>query len=201
MLAKPRFHYAILVKFLLVLVLQCQLYSSLAQSKYEKETRLKENEVPLNAMKFVDSLGFSKKVKWYKEQGFDRTSVEAKVKKDGQKYSIEFSTDGTFEDVEIVHKLDELPLDTRTSLLNFLEEKYGKFSIEKIQVQYSGNQSKVLHFLIHDASKKEIDVHFEVVISAKVDGAFEMYEYLFSESGDFVNRSKIVLKSTDNIVY
>ncbi|MEZ4934623.1 MAG: hypothetical protein R2788_21160 [Saprospiraceae bacterium] len=79
-----------------------------AQVKYEKESRLKEKDVPSIALDFIDSLAVKKKVRWYLEEGFNRTSVEAKFKMDNRKYSIEFDTIGNLEDIEIQVKWDGL---------------------------------------------------------------------------------------------
>ena len=65
-----------------------------AQNKYEKEVRVSESEVPPNARNFVDMLNLGSKIKWYKEFGMDNISFEAKTKKDGTSYSIEFSGEG-----------------------------------------------------------------------------------------------------------
>lgn len=48
----------------------------LAQEKFEKESRIKQRDVPLKASSFMDSLKLNTKIKWYKEDWcFTRTPV------------------------------------------------------------------------------------------------------------------------------
>ncbi|SRX75489.1 hypothetical protein [Aequorivita antarctica] len=61
--------------------------SSFAQKKFEKENCLKQNDVPLNPLNFIDSLSFNDKVKWYLEEGLEKKSIEAKFKRNGKNTS------------------------------------------------------------------------------------------------------------------
>jgi hypothetical protein len=188
-------------KFLIIIIFSSLTVSGFAQPKYEKEIRIKETDVPDFARSFVDSLNFNKKVKWYKEFGFDKTSFEAKSKTKGKRYSIEFSQDGLFEDLEIEIQDDEIPPDTFSRITAHLSSTHKKFSIDKIQIQYSGNRNLVLAFFRNEGPLDGIDIHYEIMIATKTDGVYVLYEDLFSENGDFVRSSEVILKSTDNIEY
>jgi hypothetical protein len=59
-----------------------------AQQKYEKESRLKEKDIPIKAHHFIDFLVAGNRIRWYLEEGLERTSIEAKFKLNNQKYSI-----------------------------------------------------------------------------------------------------------------
>lgn len=172
-----------------------------SQYKYEKETRIKEADVPKNALSFVESLNFNTKIKWYEETGYDRISFEAKTKYNGKLYSIEFSEEGTFEDVEIVIEPDEIPSSVFTLINNYLHSKYNKLSIQKIQIQYKGDRDEMIHFLNTEESNEHIETNYELVISAKIEGSFVLFEYLFSGNGEFINRQQIILKRFENIQY
>lgn len=59
-----------------------------AQQKYEKESRLKEKNIPLKARDFIGSLSVTGSIRWYLEEGLDRKSIEAKFKLNGQSADI-----------------------------------------------------------------------------------------------------------------
>ncbi|NJM16804.1 MAG: hypothetical protein HC896_16820 [Bacteroidales bacterium] len=171
-----------------------------SQLKFEQEFRIQATEVPENAVNFVDSMPLESKTRWYKEAGYNKTSYEAKAKYKRQRMSIEFSENGSFEDIEIEIKHREIPLNTYKKIAVFFSATHDRYSIEKVQVQYSGNPPSVLnHFL----SKRPSDIvqRYEIVLSAKIDGSYVLLEYLFDESGEFLQKSEVILKMTDNIVY
>ncbi len=172
-----------------------------SQYKYEREVRISETDVPESARSFVDSMNLDSKVRWYKEFGYNRTSFEAKTKYKGERYSIEFSTDGTFEDIEIEIEPTDIPSDTFANITKIFETEYESFNLVKLQVQYTGKPGLMLGFFPKRDPIDGIHVHFEIIISTKVDGSFQKFEYLFTETGDVVHKSKILLQNTDNITY
>jgi hypothetical protein len=171
------------------------------QTKFEQEFRIKPRDVPGSALAFIDSIQFDRKIKWYKEIGHHGKSIEAKTRFKGKKYSVEFSAEGVFEDVEIEINWTEMPLETRNDIEKYLHSEYGKYSIDKIQMQYSGTKVSVLDLI------KELDIltkpviRYEIVLSTKIDKTYRMFEFLFSESGDFILKQEIVVRNTDNIEY
>lgn len=172
-----------------------------AQVKYEKESRVKKSDVPANATEYVDLFQFKKKVKWYNETGLDRTTFEAKTKYQGKIISIEFNENGELEDVEIIVKPSEVPIETKSKIDKYLTNLYGNFSIDKIQIQYLGNKQKIYSYLQNNGTSADVVINYEIVISTKLQGSFTMLEYLFSEEGDFIQKQQIVLKRTDNIEF
>ncbi|MBN2610454.1 MAG: hypothetical protein JXB00_02765 [Bacteroidales bacterium] len=172
-----------------------------AQYKYEKEFRIGEAEVPEQAVSFVDSLGFGTKVRWYREVGYDTTSFEAKTRYDRQLYSIEFSATGTFEDVEIGIGANDIPEAAFGLISAYLQAEHGKYKIEKAQMQYLGEEGAVLAYFREQTGQGGLVIHYELVISTKMEGCWVMMEYLFSGTGEFLRRSQLTLKRTDNIIF
>ena len=184
--------------FLLFFLLAAHVF---AQYKYEKEFRISEAEVPEPAVSFVDSLAFGTKVRWYREVGYDTTSFEAKTRYDRQRYSIEFSADGTFEDIEIGIRPERIPSAVFGVMSAYLQAEHGKYTIDKAQVQYSGEPGTVLAYFRNRETGDGVGVNYEVVISTKKEGTYVMLEYLFSADGKFVRRSQVTLKQSENIMY
>lgn len=188
-------------KIIFILILISVPFSGFTQTKFEKETCMKKKDVPTKALVYVDSLNFNKKVRWYKETGINRTSIEAKTKYKGKKYSIEFSPDGNLEDIEIKIKWAEIPQNTQTKITEFLNSRYKKYKIDKIQIQYVGNSKTIFHHLRKGDTLEDAKINYEFVINSKVNRTYKKFEYLFSEYGEFLSYAEIVLKNTNNIEY
>ncbi len=188
-------------KIFLFLSLFASVYVGSAQNKFEKEIRIKVETVPQDALVFVDSLHFNKRVKWYKEIGIDRTSIEAKTKYKGKKYSIEFSRDGVLEDIEVNIKWEFIPNLMRSRMKQALESRYAKYKVEKAQIQYIGNPDKQISYINDGIHLEELTINYEVVIHAKIDRAYKKFELLFSSDGELLESAEIVLRNSDNIEY
>ena len=177
-------------------------FHGFSQAKYEKEFRIKEKYVPSVALNFVDSMTFDSKVKWYKEIGLNRITIEAKAKYKKERYSIEFFENGVFKDVEIEIKPYKIPYSTFSKISGFLSQRHKKYKIEKVQIQYSGDRNLVLMFLRENRNNSEgITISYEVVISTKMDGNYLMLEYLFSETGEYLQSNEIISRRNDTIDY
>lgn len=191
------------LKFILALLLSSAALTAFAQNqkKYEKEVRIEESEVPANALEFVNSMKISSKIKWYKEHGLKDTSFEAKTKYRGERLSIEFSDDGTFEDLEIQKSMEVVESEAYEEIREYFESELSKYSIKKIQFQYVGDEDDVLEFFLEGELEDDVKLNYEIVISTKVDGSFTMFEFLFDDEGEFIRKSKIIQKMSDNIEY
>ena len=172
-----------------------------SQEKYEKEYRIKTAKVPQAALEFIHSAGFAKKVKWYKEEGLTSNSIEAKTKHHKTKYSIEFNTAGEIEDVEYIIQWEDIPALTRINIEGFLDSIYQKKRLVKIQVQLIGEKEKLLQALVEPQADPNLNTHYEIVLNGVRKGIYERYEHLFSQNGEMISESKIILKNTDHLEY
>jgi len=175
---------------------------SWGQEKYEKERRINIEEVPVEAVKFLQALAFDRKIKWYQEEGINRTSFEAKTKFQHKKYSIEFDKLGQIEDAEIRMDWSEIPKPTQTAIQQQLGEEFQKFKIKKIQVQYTGASPTLIQYL-NDQSKDvdSITTKYEIIVKGKKKDTRNWYEFLFSQRGTIEKRSVIVFRNTDNLEF
>jgi hypothetical protein len=178
---------------------------SQAQVKYEKEYRIDREQVPDSALFFINELAFSKRIKWYKEEGLERTSIEAKTKskKTKKRYSIEFSKTGAFEDVEIEVDWEDMPRSTQTAICTYLERTFDKFKIQKIQVQFTGAlqpiQAQVKARSVEPSNT--VKTRYELITKVKVKEEFYRMELLFGEGGNLLQQSRLVSKNMDNLEY
>lgn len=174
--------------------------SSWAQEKFEKESRLKSDEVPSEAQAFIDSLGVESKIKWYAEEGLNQSSIEAKFEFQNQEYSVEFDTSGVLEDIEILMDWEELEQSLKDQINAQLEKECEKFNIRKVQIQYSGNPSNLL-IKIRTGEAKKVEVRYELIVKCRDENDVALFEYLFNDQGIQLSRSRIVFKNSSNLEY
>lgn len=171
------------------------------QVKFEKESRIKRHEVPSKALAFIDSLSISNKVKWYLEEGLERSSIEAKFKKDKKKHSVEFDALGNIEDVEIEMDWKELQADIKDTICAQLQTDCLKHKIAKVQIQFSGTYTALLNKLKETETNPELTTKYEIVVRCRSKNSVDLLEYLFSDAGRKLSVSKIIFKTSSNLEY
>jgi hypothetical protein len=176
-------------------------FSGDAQEKYEHERRIKADQVPISAVQFVKSVSEGKKVKWFEETSQAGTSIEAKFKIEGYRYSIEFSTAGEIQDLEIEVSKDDVSQIIFEKIEYGLDSLFTKFKIQKIQIHYNGSEEKLLKVKQGESVPSELNTGFELVIRGKSKEGVEMYEVFFDAEGSLIRKSIIILNPTDNLVY
>lgn len=193
----PAYVYTCLI-FLLSLFSSVELF---AQEKFEKESRIKQRDVPQKALDFIESANIKGKMKWYLEQGLNRKSIEVKFQQNRKRYSVEFDTLGTIEDVEIELKATELPASLNNTINAQLQNDCIKYKIEKIQVQYSGSEEQLLAKLKNLSSVQNLVTKYEVVVKCTSKNNVELLEYLFTDTGTVLSVSTIVFKNSSHLEY
>ncbi len=170
-----------------------------AQVKLEREYRIKAREVPEPARAFTAALPLKGKLRWYAETGLDSQTYEAKARLNGSRISIEFSRDGELEDAEVERSLSELPQPVLDKVETYLRDAYERFSIKKVQFQYSGDPAAVLGFL-RDGSGS-VELRYELVASVREQERYALMEWLFSQAGELLEKKEILHRSSDNLAY
>lgn len=172
-----------------------------AQEKFEKESRIKQKDVPLKAQQFIDSLHLETKIKWYREEGLTGKSIESKFKYNNSKYSVEFDTLGNIEDIEIELSRQDLALPVRDSISFHLNKDCIKHKITKIQRQYSGSEQVLLAVITAEKVNDSPAIHYEIIVRCKLEKSVELFEYLFNSEGSPLSISKIVFKNSSHLEY
>ncbi|MDN4166697.1 hypothetical protein QWY31_14395 [Cytophagales bacterium LB-30] len=186
----------------LLLLLSLTLASSLsAQDKLEKESRIKPEEVPAQAMAFIDSLHLPAKVKWYREEGLEHTTIEAKYTYKKTRYSIEFALEGAIEDAEMELKWEAMAPAVQKAIKAQLEQDCDKHSIVKVQEQFTGSRQDLHSLLKTGTIAQGLNIKFEVVAKCKRQKDVNLYEYLFDDKGQVLAKSVIVFKNSSHLEY
>lgn len=190
-------------KLLFVILLIVTTYSNnlFAQDKFEKESRIKQKDVPPTALSFMDSLNFRAKIKWYKEEGLSKKSIEAKFKHNKTKYSIEFDTLGNIEDIEIEVNWQNLESDITDSVAMQFKLDCSKYKIVKVQKQFTGSKNELFSPLINGIHSEQLKIKYEIIVRCHQEKKVDLFEYLFNEKGKLISKSKIVFKNSSHLEY
>ncbi len=185
-----------LKSMLFIIVFLSGMAHGVAQQKFEREYRLDAAEVPQKAKEFIKNCDFKKRIKWYAEESQDGKTYEAKTIKNNHKLSIEFDLNGTVLDVEKTVVLDEIVLETRNQIKAVLTERFGKYKLKKIQVQYTGEASELINYIKNKKTTFKANL-FEIVLKSKTERAF--YEVLVNRQGKILKELSFAPRNFDNL--
>ena len=171
-----------------------------AGQKFEKEYRIEPEEVPENALQFIHSPDRDLSEKWYYEESQGGSSVEAKFKHQNKWHSVEFDTLGNLQDIEVEADFSELPVTVKSAVQNSLRTNYSKYNIRKTQIQYSGNIVSFSDYMKRTKSE-QYDIRYEMVVKAKKNGKWNLYEISFNHCGELEKTEQIILRNTDNLEF
>lgn len=185
----------------LCLLLSVQLGT--AQNKYEREYRIKKSQFPEKALELISTkLENARRVRFYKETDSTKVSYEAKFKKDRLHYSVEFDEDGVLEDVEILIKSIDIPDDSYSLMTKYLEKKFNRYRIRRMQQQYPVGADPIETTLRNAFQNLMLPtIKYELIVSGKGDSGYEQFEILFNANGAFEKIRKSLPPNYDHVLY
>ncbi|GAB5413966.1 MAG: hypothetical protein Cons2KO_15690 [Congregibacter sp.] len=194
-----------------------------AQEKIERERKIRASAVPEPARGWLkDVFESSRRLRWYEETHESGRSYEAKFKWRGQRYSVEFGLEGSIQDVEIEIAVEDIPSPALAGMQTYLASTYRTYSIERVQIQYSGASDDLEDFFDdydeddlydeEDEGENEacsgdddsdgLITRFEVEYTAAVGSAPSVYwEGLFDDCGRLLQRRRVIVPSIDNLLF
>jgi hypothetical protein len=172
-----------------------------AQEKIEKEFRIDQKEVPVNALSWMNN-NFKdvKKIKWYYEQSLGKVSYEAKLKRNGEQYSVEFDTLGIIEDIEKKYAWENMDGSVKGSIKSYLQSTYIKYKIIKIQKQFVGTSECLSAFMLKK-EKPGVIVNYEIEFHGKTETDNELWEGLFNSEGELMQLKRIKQNPKTNLEF
>lgn len=189
------------MKLLCLLMFSCSL-PLFSQYKIEREYRIKETDAPNNSTETIRNWNFPNKVKWYAEESQDGKTFEAKTKFQNRKYSIEFSEKGDILDVEVQVLISEIPKNLQVAIEDKLRNRFSKYDIRKIQIQYIGSNAVLKNRIFNDSSEKNnCTTNYELVIKGKKKQSFQLYEFLFDSKGTLLKELPFKETNSDNLEF
>lgn len=193
--------YKALLLFLILILFKLNTTSLYAQQKFEKETRLREDKVPEQALSFLNEIQNTKKVKWFLEEGLEKKSIEAKFKANGTKYSIEFDLSGNIEDVEQNMKWERLAQLLKEKIHGRFASSCASHKVIKLQVQYLGSPAALLAKINANENFGDLHINYEIVVKCKSNKSISLYEYLFNDLGEFISSYKLIFNNSSHLEY
>ncbi len=172
-----------------------------AQTKFEQESRVKISEVPKQALNFLKPLPNTANIKWYYEEGLKQNSFEAKFKLSGHKFSVEFGTNGKIQDIEVLIKEENIPLDVLHQIHTAFDEAFERVRIRKIQRQYTGENTALQSLLNGLNNNRQCTIKYEIVVKAKKDNKVNLFEILFDDQGNVLTIAEILIENANNLEY
>lgn len=172
--------------------------SHLIAQKIERETRIKEDSVPSEALSYINTQSL-RRVKWYQEQGFNSSSIEAKFKSNKRSFSVEFDEKGNLEDIEIEFKIDELKSEVKGAIINALEHEFSKFKVQKLQIQHKN--ASLNQLLNTPLPGWTFEHRLEIVVKGKKTKLPQLWELTFDKIGQLLSIQEIVPRNSVHLEY
>ena len=170
------------IAFLFISLLSAQ--KTDAQDKFERESRITTKEVPALALGKVQNWNLTSKIKWYVEESNDGKTFEAKTCYNNNKYSIEFSEKGNLIDIEKTIKFSKLEKEIQRTIHKVLSNKFQKFRIKKVQIQYSSEDKNTYEAVFKlNRNEQSFPFKYEIILKGKKEDRYKNYEFLISSSG------------------
>jgi hypothetical protein len=141
-------------------------------SKQEVETTAKASDLPAASLALLTPmLNRATDVRYFRESDGQSRSYEVKFWLDGARWSVEFSADGTFEDVEVERTLTDLPSDTAAAIRATLRDRFSKHTVRKLQIQYTTwppdlGSPMAYELIVEGTTRSELGV-FELKLDTK----------------------------------
>lgn len=187
---------------IILLLNSCAALAQTGEKKYEKESRIKEDQLPPFMHETLKPyLNSVKKLKYYKEFDGETNSYEAKFIYYKNICSVEFTDQGKLKDVEIHRFFTELPIAVQDTIIEFLNHNKD-FKIIKTQKQFTTESmpdSTLLKSALNNANVGTI--RYELIAEIKEDKDWKTFELLFDKNGEFLQKREVLNRSEDYLLY
>lgn len=180
--------------------------AALGQSdKNEVEDSIKSSEMPGNALETLEEFWPDMSdIRFYAQTDGDVETFEAKLEWQGKYFSIEFTSEGAIIDVEQLIEMDEIVTSDREAIESYLDSEFKRVRITRLQRQYIADDEDGVDdedFIddILEEDEEDYKVRYEIEVEGNTGDAIGAFELLFDQSGQIIQRRRIVRRSLDNI--
>lgn len=180
---------------------------AVAQVKYEKEERIPVDDLPPVVQALLPQLQTNaKRMRYYCEFDGDKDSYEVKFKKHSTHFSIEFSQEGSLEDIEMLIKKANLP----SSVMTSLNDTFPRCKLTRIQKQFvhpkgadPANTLRIVLSKNHDTLNHKLidEANYEIEAQCFIENRFQKMELLFNADGKLLSTRTIIAEADDHIIY
>jgi len=177
---------------------------ALSQTKKEKEERINLSEFPSKAQNVLSKFPKDcKRIKFFKETDGNKQSFEAKFKYNEHRYSLEFSSEGIIEDLELCVKLNAIEDSSQDQIKEHFKSSYLKYKLIKIQKQFVFNQNLDSDTFVAQVLYQESTdiINYEIIAEVKTKDGRELREFTFNHKGFFINFRVVEPSSYEHVLY
>jgi len=166
--------------------------------KYEHETGIAAHKVPDKAIAQIPTDFYEKgKKHWYKEWSLEGMSYELKTRVAKINYSIEFDSNGVFQDIEQKIKFTDLTPALQENINAKLKVLYKSYKIQKTEMQWIGKEQSLEKILAQKNSQPD---NYELIVKAFKAGRHAQFELLFDANGKIIQEREIIEQiNSDNL--
>ena len=182
------------MKYALYFALFLFTINAIGQTKVEVEKRISKELIPEGAKAYISKNFKTKKIKWFFEKGENHSSYEAKFCEFGSDFSVEFSTDGTLEDVEVRFKFKSLKEHIKSHIEKSLEEVFSNFRVLKTQLQLTTYDPEKITSFFNTNTIPEGGL-LELIVLGKTEQSKNRYEILINPEGKIFSMLKLEEKN------
>lgn len=195
-------------KLSLTLLIQLMLFSTAAFSQSEKnevEDSISNSEMPEKALETLEEFWPDMSdIRFFAQTDGDEETFEAKLEWRGKSFSIEFTSDGNVIDVEQLVEMDEIGTSDREAIESYLESEFKRVRITRLQRQYIADDDDGVDdedFIddILEEDEEDYKIRYEIEVEGNTGSEIGAFELLFDQSGEIIQRRRIVRRSLDNI--
>ncbi|WP_072989592.1 hypothetical protein [Pseudozobellia thermophila] len=189
--------------FLFVFILAFSTASLLAQVRSEREHRIRKSQFPEKAvLTLEEKVEDARQMRFYKEIDSNVVSYKAKFKKDRLRYGITFNSDSEVEVIEFEIKPVDIPNDSYTQTIAYLEGNFEKYRVQKIQQQYL-TEDRDLDQSLKNAFQNLMlpSITYKFTVKGKKGKATEKYETIFDAEGKLKLIKKALPPNYDHVLY
>lgn len=187
------------MRYILLVLVLFNLTELAAQDKVEREYRIKTSMAPDAAKTWLaEAFPRTSRVKWYFEETSGKESYEAKFRQRRIRYSVEFSTEGVIEDIEIERELEQLVKWERQALRDAFAQ-IPQFRLYRLQEQWSGSPDQLALMAQPGLESPTVVRRFEIEFRAVLEDQLALWEGTFNLSGELLSYRKVIPRSTDNL--
>ncbi len=152
--------------------------AALSAQKVERERGLSPAAVPAAVLNYLDSsFAARRQVQYYEDIGEGGTTIEVKFRQGDERYSIEFSPEGTWLDTEREVAIDAVPKTVWAGACADFETRFERFRVLRVQ----------------DHRGRNGDQYYEVEVRGRQDFEWLAYQYRLSTDGSILEAKEIEL--------
>jgi hypothetical protein len=178
--------------------------------KREVERSVNRGELPGAALEVLEEVAaVVEEADYYRQTDGEVVSFEAKLRADGYLWSVEFFETGGLMNVEQLIPFEEIPDPVRTRIESGLDSLFAKYTLTRIQRQYTPEDDDgedLLEALLEaeeddGEAEPEALVRYELEANGQRENELGAFELTFDAKGRLVQQRRIVRRPIDNLLY